>query len=271
MTERILTTTVELERNTGTPAHAQIERWFMDAIAAGELAPGDKLPREQDLATSFGVSRMTLRQALAGLEGRGVVNRVPGRSGGTFIIEPRIECDLTGLAGFTEQLRRANLQARARVIRAQTVTPPRAVAAALGLDRDAQVHEIVRVRSADRTPLALEHSFFPAAVFPDLLSHPLTGSLYRLMGRRYQQEPRTATESLEPMSAAPEEARLLGVQPLVAVMLIERTAFTAAGLAVEYARDLFRPDRIRISIRSGWSDGRAEDVQPTALRIRSRP
>jgi GntR family transcriptional regulator len=38
-------------------------------------------------------------------------------------------------------------------------------------------------------------------------------------------------------------------------MLIERTAFTAAGLAVEYARDLFRPDRVRISVHSGWAAG----------------
>jgi GntR family transcriptional regulator len=260
VTEQIFSTVTQVERQVGSTAHSQIERWFMDSITSGELAPGDRLPREQDLASSFGVSRMTLRQALSELEGRGVVQRVPGRAGGTFIREPKIECDLTGLAGFTEQLRRANLRARARVVLAETVPAPRVVSTALGVPRKTPVHEVVRVRSAERTPLALERSYFPAEVFPDLLSHGLSGSLYRLMGRAYQQEPRTATEILEPISTSNVDAALLGVVPGSAVMLIERTAYTAAGLAVEYARDLFRPDRIRISIRSGWHDGRAEVI-----------
>jgi GntR family transcriptional regulator len=261
VTEQIFTRVSQVERLPGVTAHSQIEHWFMAAITSGELAPGDRLPREQDLASAFGVSRMTLRQALSGLEGRGVIERVPGRAGGTFIREPKIEWDLTGLAGFTEQLSRANLKAKARVVSAETIAAPRAVASALGLPRSAPVHEVVRVRSADRVPLALERSYFPAEVFPDLLSQRLTGSLYRLMGRRYQQEPRTATEALEPVSTSATEAELLGVPPHTAMMLIERTAYTAAGLAVEYARDLFRPDRIRISIRSGWQDGRAQALQ----------
>jgi GntR family transcriptional regulator len=260
VTEQIFATAMELRRHHGTTAHSQIEHWFMAAIARGDLAPGDRLPREQDLADSFGVSRMTLRQALAGLGNRGVIQRVPGRSGGTFIVEPKIECDLTGLAGFTEQLRRSNLRARARIIRAETVAAPRAVATALGLARGALVHEVVRVRSAEGTPLALERSFFPCVVFPDFLDHRLTGSLYRLMARTYQQEPRTAVEALEPVSASADEAALLGIEAGLAVMLIERTAFTAAGLAVEFARDLFRSDRIKISIRSGWTGGRADDL-----------
>ena len=48
---------------------------------------------------------MTLRQALGALEARGLVQRKRGRSGGTFVTRPRIECDLTGLPGFTEQMR----------------------------------------------------------------------------------------------------------------------------------------------------------------------
>ena len=240
-------------RQPGTAAHQQIERWFIDAIRADELGPGDKLPPESDVARFFGVSRMTLRQALAGLATRGLLERIPGRSGGTFIVEPTIECDLTGLTGFTEQLRRADIKARARVVDARTVPATRQVAAALAVQRQEQVHEIVRIRLADRVPLALEHSWFPAQVFPDLLSQPLTGSLYRLLTRHYRQRPHTAVEYLEPATVTAVQAQQLGIEPGVAVMRIERTAHTAAGLAVEYATDLFRPDRIRISVRSHWT------------------
>ena len=183
----------------------------MEALRSAELSAGDKLPPESDVAKFFGVSRMTLRQALAGLATRGLLERIPGRSGGTFIIEPTIECDLTGLTGFTEQLRRADIKARARVVAARTVPASRQVAQGLAVERQAPVHEIIRIRLADKIPLAVEHSWFPAEVFPDLLSQRLTGSLYRLLTRHYGQRPHTAVEYLEPATVTDEEAEQLGV------------------------------------------------------------
>jgi hypothetical protein len=59
--------------------------------------------RRSALAAALRVSRMTLRQALDGLARRGALARLPRRSGGAFVAEPKIDCDLTGLAGFTEQ------------------------------------------------------------------------------------------------------------------------------------------------------------------------
>jgi GntR family transcriptional regulator len=235
------------------PAHVQIERWLVRAIGRGELDVGSKLPREQDLAAAIGVSRMTLRQALGRLEARGVITRTPGRSGGTFVSEPRIECDLTGWAGFTALMREASVPVTTRVVSATTHRAAPDVAAALDLGRDGAVHEIVRVRSAGRAPLALERSFFPAAAFPGLLERRLTGSLYDLLGRRYRQEPRTADEYVDPVVAGEPEAALLAVAPGTPLLLVQRTASTAAGLPVEFARDLFRPDRIRLRVRSAVS------------------
>src|SRR5215510_8415575 len=70
-----------LVRGAGLIVHGQIEDWLADAIASGRLATGDRLPTEQDLAEWLGVSRMTLRHALAQLAQRGLVNRPVGRSG----------------------------------------------------------------------------------------------------------------------------------------------------------------------------------------------
>jgi GntR family transcriptional regulator len=235
----------------GVPLHAQIERWLVEIIGRGDLVTGDRLPREGDLAAALGVSRMTLRQALSSLEAQGTVVRKPGRSGGTYVREPRIECDLTGLAGFTEQMRRASLRAGARMISATTVHAVAAVAEALSIPRGADAHEVVRVRTAKREPLALERSYFPASAFPDLLSHRLTGSLYELLRRHYGQTPHVAFEHLEPVIAGDTEAELLEVDPGTALMLIERTTSTASGLPIEYARDLFRPDKVRISLHTG--------------------
>jgi GntR family transcriptional regulator len=246
-----LTDAPDLGLPSTVPAHTRIEHWLTQVIGAGDLTPGDRLPREQDFAASLGVSRMTLRQALSSLENRGTVRRITGRTGGTFIDEPRIDCDLTGLAGFTEQMRRAHVRAGAQVISAKTTPSDRSISAGLDIECGASVHEIIRVRTANRKPLALERSYYPADAFPDLLSHRLTGSIYTILARHYGQLPRTAIETLEPVSATSEEAELLSVAENTPLMLIERSAYTAAGLAVEFARDLFRPDRVRISLRSG--------------------
>jgi len=249
--DEVLDSAPDLGLDSPHPAHVRIVTWLTSVIDGGGLVPGDKLPREERLAAALGVSRMTLRQALATLEGHGTILRKPGRLGGTFVAEPKIVCDLTGLAGFTEQMRRAHVRAGAHVVSATTRQASRTAARALGLDRSGLVHEVVRVRSANREPLALEHACFPAALFPDLLSHRLTGSLYTLLTKKYDCAPHTATEVLEPVIADSDEAALLGIDEGSPLMLIERTAFTASGVAVEYARDVFRADRSRITLRTG--------------------
>ena len=231
--------------------HASIARWLTDLIGRGDLVPGDRLPREDRFAAALGVSRMTLRQALATLEGKGTLERKCGRAGGTFVREPRIECDLTGMAGFTEQMRRAHVRAGARLVSAAMVPANAKVATALSVQRESPVYEVVRVRTARREPLALERSYFPVGPFPGLLDHGLSGSIYTLLTRTYGQRPASAAEALEPVIARRDEADLLNVDPGGPLMLITRTAFTSAGLAVEFARDLFRPDRIRISLQTG--------------------
>jgi GntR family transcriptional regulator len=245
----------------GSPVHATIARWLTDLMSRGDLVPGDRLPREGELAKLLGVSRMTLRQALATLEARGCLQRRTGRAGGTFVIEPRIECDLTGLAGFTEQMRRAHVRAGAHVVSSLTLPAPPLAASALSLARGATVHEIVRVRTVARQPLALERSYFPAELFADLRERQLTGSLYQLLSHRYGQEPTTASESFEPVAARADEAEHLSVELGDPLMLIERTAFNRGGRAIEFARDLFRPDRIKISLRTSVGQAASLDLK----------
>jgi GntR family transcriptional regulator len=239
-----------LVRRRGAPVHAQIEQWLMNEITRGEIATGERLPGERDLAAALQVSRMTLRQALDGLARRGVLVRLPGRSGGAFVARPKIDCDLTGLAGFTEQMRRAHRRAGAEVLSAGTIDADDDVAAALHVPVGTPVHELVRVRSADGTALALERSWLPAEHLPGLLGHPLTGSIYDLLAQHYDLAPHTAVEYLEPVAAGPADAAALGVSRGTALMGVERVAQSVAGLPVEFARDLYRADRVRLMLRT---------------------
>jgi GntR family transcriptional regulator len=235
-------------RQTGVTAHAQIEDWLADAIAAGQLRPGDRLPTEHDLAAWLGVSRMTLRHALGELSQRGLVTKAVGRNGGTFVAEAKLEQDLTTLAGFSEQLRRHGKVAGARVLAAGQIPASPAAAAALGLAEGDPVHEVRRIRLADGRPMVIEHSLFPAKLFPDLLDCRLDGSLYELLEERYGQRPHRARELLEPVVAGVREAEALEVDEGAPLMLVERTAYSKAGQPLEFARDLFRGDRTRVVV-----------------------
>jgi GntR family transcriptional regulator len=249
MQDDVLAGWPDLSARASDPAHARIEQWLERLIATGRLRPEDKLPAEVEMAAALGVSRMTLRQALATLEAKGLLVRRRGRWGGSFVAEPRIEVDLSGLPGFTEQMRRAHVRAGARVLRAETVPAPPEVRRALRLPRGVKVHLVVRVRSANRSPLALEESHFPAELFPDLLSHPLNGSLYTLL-RGYGSSPHSALEELEPAKATEEQAALLGIERDDPLLRITRTAFAADGRPVEHACDHFRADRARVTLRT---------------------
>lgn len=255
-----------LTQTAHEPSHARIEKWLLARIDAGQLLPDDKLPPEEDLAAALGVSRMTLRQALGSLEGRGLLERRRGRAGGNFVRERQIECDLTGLPGFTEQMRRANVRAGARVVGVSRTSAGRAVAAALDLGRGKDVFEVIRVRSARREPLALEETYLPAHLFEGLDRRSLTGSIYAIMRKDYDLAPHSAHEWLEPAVATEEQARLLDVEPNAALMLVTRTSFTAAGVAVEHAYDRYRADRTRISLRTSVSTIVSAELVADAVR-----
>jgi GntR family transcriptional regulator len=221
------------------PAHAQIEASLEGALDRGALAFGDRLPPERDLAERFGVSRMTLRQALGALEQRGRVTRSKGRYGGTFVAEPKLE--LVGTSALSDQLRGLGVAAGARVLSA--------------LERDAQPEEellgrrvfaIERVRLANGEPVALERGAYAADAFPGLLDEALDGSLYELIRRRYAEVLVRAVERLEPALARADEAAALGIDTGAPVMLVERTAYSAAGRPLERSRDVFRGDRTRV-------------------------
>jgi GntR family transcriptional regulator len=231
------------------PVWAQIEASLRSRISSGELGPGQRLPAERDLARQLGVSRMTVRQALASLADQGLVERGVGR--GTFVSGAgKVVYDLTRVDGLTEVARRHGLEAGARVLEARERPAPVAVARALELGEGAAAIRLRRLRSAGGRPIALEDSWLPAARLPGLLDFDLGGSLYGLLREAYGLAPAAAIERLEPVAAAAFEARVLRVEVGAPLMLLERVVRTAAGVPIEYARDRHRGDRSRFLVRT---------------------
>jgi GntR family transcriptional regulator len=231
---------------TAADARRRLEKM---ATAAGR-APGERLGGERDLAASLGISRATLRQALVALERDGVVSRVRGRGGGTFVAPRKVERDLSRIVGVPELLRDQGFTAGTQVVEAAVTGANEDVATALGLEPGGLVVEVVRIRLADAEPISLERARFPAARFPDLLGQPLGGSLYELFAQRYGARPADAVEHIEVVGAGDEEAAVLRVSPGAALLALTRTTYDDDGAAFEYSEDLFRADRTRLVVRS---------------------
>ena len=226
------------------PAWVQIEERLAERIESGTLAPGEQLPPERELAESLSVSRMTVRQALASLAARGLVERGVGR--GTFV---RPVQRVARVMGFTTEVERQGLHGGGRILGARECPAPEQVARALAIAPGAPVLRIERVRPDRVRPVTLEDTWVPAARFAGLLERDLSGSLYALMRDDYDLAPVGATERLEPMAARAYEAVALGVEPGAPLMLVERVAHAADGTPVEFARSRHRGDRARFIIQ----------------------
>jgi GntR family transcriptional regulator len=131
----------------GVPLHRQLFLVLHDEIARGALAPGDALPTEQSLCDQFGVSRITVRRALADLADQGFIER---RQGVGSFVRQRGRSDGAHPAGsYMDNLRQTQFQTHIDVVEHDIRTPPSAIVDALG-SGDARQH-ILRVRRERRT------------------------------------------------------------------------------------------------------------------------
>lgn len=198
------------------------------------------------MAEQYGVTRATLRLALDALERAGAIRRVPGRSGGVFAHEAKIERDLSTITGLPEYLRRQGYAAGSRVISAAIRSADPAAAVALGIEQSDPIYDVLRVRLANGEPVSLEHAVLPANELPGLLEQPLSGSLMELIRGRYGIQPVRAIERIEVVLASREEADMLDIKVGAPLLEVERTTWGESGRAFEFSVDLFRGDRTRI-------------------------
>jgi GntR family transcriptional regulator len=248
---------------------------LLDRISSGTLRPGDKLGTERELAAELSVSRSTLRQVLAVLAQSGVVRRVPGRAGGTFVAHSKVDRDLSVIVGLPEYLRRQGFVAGTQVLSATMTGADDLTGTQLDIAAGSLVVDIVRIRLADAVPISLERVRLPADLVPGLLEQPLGGSIYDLLDRQYGMTPQDVVEHLEVVEASVDEAALLGIAEGAPLLAITRTSRTADGVAFEFSNDLFRADRTCVTFRTkaeraeivGRAAGeRAVDLRPLVHR-----
>jgi GntR family transcriptional regulator len=231
------------------PLHHQVYLRLRAALDSGEWVPGDRLPSERELAQRFECSLITVRRALAELERERRLQRMRGR--GTFVTEPPIERDLTALTSFTEEMNLRGLDPQTKLITAESREADESAAHALELPAGARVVFLERLRCIGELPLLLEQVHLPEPRFGDLLRTDMQhGSLYEALADRYHVRLVRARETIEPVLPTAREARLLQQDRHHPALLLELTAFEAAGKPVEYCRAVVRGDRAKYYVEA---------------------
>jgi GntR family transcriptional regulator len=235
-------TPAEVTAGAGVPLHRQLFLVLHDEIARGALAPGDALPTEQTLGDQFGVSRITVRRALADLADAGLIERRQGV--GSFVRDQPPSRRNAGGGSFMDELRQTEFETEVDVIELDSRTVPKAIADQLGRER--ALH-ILRVRRERRTsePLMITEAWLPDdlsdTVTEDVLSR---APLYRLLADAGIELDRVQHEITAEI-AGPRNAQLLNTAIGSALIRVNRLAF-ANGQPHHYLSILLSPNRSRV-------------------------
>lgn len=233
----------KIDPTSPVPKYFQLREILLDLIEEAELPVDALIPSERELCQRYGLSRMTVRQAVDHLVSEGRLYRVPGK--GTFVARPKIEMPLR-LVSFTEDMRTRGLEPGARDLDLRTTPANAHLARVFDVPPGTGVHIIERLRTADGEPMAVERSHIPAALAPDLLTAGLAGkSLYDVLETRYAVTFDAGEQTIEAGIADTADARLLDLPRGSAVLLLQRKSFMN-GACVELAVSTYRADRYQL-------------------------
>jgi GntR family transcriptional regulator len=220
-------------------------RDYLRSLVTHELGVGDAIPSERLLCERFGVSRMTVRQAVDALVVEGLLERIPGR--GTFVARPRRAT--SRLTSYTEEMSRRGLLGESQTLLARREQAGPGVARALNVTEGDAVIHWRRLRRADGSPMCVEDAYLNEVLIPGFLQSGMPTSLYDALESRGLR-PTWAEDSINADIAGEDEAQLLEILPGTPVLRHSRRGL-AGDKVVEVSRTVYRADRYTMWVQVG--------------------
>jgi len=232
-----------LDRQGPKPIYLQIKDGLKARIAEGKLAPGDRLPSENELARGLNISRMTVRQAIQELVREGIVQ--VRRGDGTFITHNLSTQMLFKLEGFTAEMTRLGYSTRSQVLSIAEVRNRQVHGDAydgLNVNGDSSLVRLKRIRFLNDLPFAIETVYLPQELGSDLLSdaNAVRESIYAFLESRFDLHVLQVDQCLQPVLARNQTADLLRIETGVPLLRLRGTAYAEAGRPVEYMEGFYR-------------------------------
>jgi GntR family transcriptional regulator len=240
-----------IDHLSSLPANVQIEQDLRRLIKSGQISGNSRLPRETTLASMYGVSRMTLRQALARLSESKLIKRRQG--GGTVVLAPpgAITCKLSLMLSLTEQLKIAGYRTRSVVQVCEREMPPPAVSQLLKMAPGEYCFFVRRLITIDGFRFAISQSWLSEARVPALDKQDFEdGSLWKTLRKQYRIRPRRGLNRLEVLAATAYEAEQLQVTANDTLVRLTALIFDARNRPFEHSATLWEAKNVRFQFSS---------------------
>jgi DNA-binding GntR family transcriptional regulator len=228
------------------PRYHQIAQSLRERMAGGALVPGARLDNQRRLAQEYGVTLMTLRQALEVLERDGLIARRHGL--GTFVAGGSVDYDILSLRTFAGDLSARGEDVTTRFLRAQFEPADREVARALGVRPRHRVFALERLRLVAGRPTSFQASYLVAALGEDVAKADLRVTpLRQVLSFKLGIEIAAARETVSAVPLAAQAARELGCRVGAPSFRSDRLSSAADGTPIVYDRVFIPGDRFRIT------------------------
>jgi len=239
------------------PLYVQVKDRLRERIVDGTYGAHAQLPAESEMGVIFGVSRITVRQALSDLQREGVIFKIPGK--GTFVAKKKAAQELTRLEGFAEAMTRKGYEIHNRVLAHGLFPATAAVAQQLAVEPGTIVAEIRRVRHLNGEPVSLEITYLPAELGQRLRNEDLSSrDIFIIFENDFGIALGHADLQIGAIIADQALAEALQVAQGSALLRIERLTYSADGKPLDFEYLYFRSEtfqyHLRIARRPATSD-----------------
>jgi GntR family transcriptional regulator len=240
---------IRIDKDASTPVYLQIVESMGSLLASGALPGGYVLPPARVLCEQFGISRMTLRQAMSLLEREGLINS--RRGVGTMVAHSRLRKQHQEMRSFSEEIRARGGRPESRLISLELAVPAPSVRDFFQLREQQKVYEIQRLRLKDGEPLALELARIPERLCPGLERFDLAkASLFEILERSYRLTLEACTEEISAEIPSSQQRNLLSLPTRTAVLVVDRKSYADDGRPFELTRSVYRGDRYSSIVHS---------------------
>jgi GntR family transcriptional regulator len=228
----------ELEKDTRIPLYYQIELFLKEQISSGELKPGDQILTEEKLCQKFGVSRATVRRAIADLVYEGLLER--NYSKGTYVTQPKITQGLFEATSFTSAILKSGKILTTKILKFRKVPSDDYLRKKLPVEKDDYLYFIKRVRYVDDMPVCVEELYIPEKYVPgfsiDLFEgQGLNQSTYHVLQQHYNIVVKRVNDTMSAVSADDKDAVLLDVEKNSPVLLRQRISYDAQDRPLSFS------------------------------------
>lgn len=235
-----------MDKTSKVPLYLQLMEELIQKIESQVYEEHAQLPSERELCDIYGLSRITIRQALQELEHEGYIYKQHGI--GTFVAPKSYNQNLAKLYSFTKEMERLGKKPATKVLSFTTISVDERLAKKMLLKPLDEVYKVIRLRLADHKPLMIETSYLPCKVFPNLTEADLQERpMYDVFHEDYKVGLTNATEQFSAVLIRQEEAEHLETLASQPAMLIKRYAYYGETL-IEYTNSVARGDKFAYTV-----------------------